>query len=194
MGEVAAKILAAGGAEITVSYSVGEADAQRVQGEIAAFGGRCEVLRYDVRSSAAPQLDRLASIPNQVYFMATPAISRPRHRGFTESRFQEFFAFYVVGFHDLCKELIRRQGRGLAIFYPSSIYVESRPPNMMEYAMAKACGEVLCADMQGFEKLGRILMRRLPRLLTDQTAAIIGPQSADPVDIMIPIVRELHAG
>lgn len=194
LGEVAAKILAAGGAQITVSYSVGEADARRVQGEIAAFGGRCDVLHYDVRSSAPPQLDQLGRAPNQVYFMATPAISRQRHAGFTEGRLQEFLAFYVVGFYDLCKELVRRQGRGLSIFYPSSVFVVSRPPNMMEYAMAKACGEVLCADMQEFEKLGRILMRRLPRLLTDQTAAIIGPRSADPVDIMLPIVRELHAG
>jgi hypothetical protein len=55
-------------------------------------------------------------------------------------------------------------------------------------------GEVLCADMQDFEKLRRIFVRRLPRLLTDQTATIIGPRATDPVDIMITIVRELHAG
>lgn len=108
--------------------------------------------------------------------------------------FQEFLAFYVVGFYELCKELVRRFGGGLSIFYPSSVFVDTRPQNMTEYAMAKACGEVLCADMQGFEKLGGILVRRLPRLLTDQTATIIGSQFADPVDVMIPIVRELHLG
>lgn len=193
LGEVAAKILAAGGAHTTVSYSVGEADARRVQGEITAFGSRCDVLHYDVRSSAPPQLNRLATDPSQVYFMATPAISRHRQMGFMESLLREFLAFYVVGFYDLCKELTQRYGRDLSIFYPSSVFVHNRPQNMMEYAMAKACGEVLCADMQRVEKLGRILVRRLPRLLTDQTAAIIGPPSTDPVDVMLPIVRELHA-
>jgi len=194
LGELAAKILASGGAHIAVTYSIGEADARRVQGEITAFGGRCDVLHYDVRSSALPQLNGLTTGPNQVYFMATPAISRHRVVSFTQSLFEEFLAFYVIGFYDLCNELVRRYGRGLSIFYPSSVFVDSRPQYMTEYAMAKACGEVLCADMQDIAKLGRILVRRLPRLRTDQTATIIGSQLADPVDVMIPIVRELHAG
>jgi acyl dehydratase len=194
LGELTAKILAVGGAHITVTYSVGEADARHVQEEIVAFGGRCDVLHYDVRSSSCPQLERLTTSPNQVYFMPTPAISRRRRTGFMQCLFQEFLSFYVVGFHDLCNELARRYGEGPSIFYPSSVFVDTRPQHMTEYAMAKACGEVLCADMQGFEKLGRILVRRLPRLLTDQTATILGSQSADPVDVMIPIVRELHAG
>jgi acyl dehydratase len=193
LGELVAKILAAGNAHTTITYAVGEADARHIQGEITAFGGRCEVLHYDVRSSAQAQLDRLTTTPNQVYFMATPAISRHKRVVFMKDLFQEFLSFYVKGFYDLCNELVGRYGRGLSFFYPSSMFVDARPRNMTEYAMAKACGEVLCTDMRDFEKLGRILVRRLPRLLTDQTATIVGAQSADPVDVMISIVRELHA-
>jgi hypothetical protein len=64
---------------------------------------------------------------------------------------------------------------------------------MTEYAMAKASGEVLCADLQSLGKLGRIVVRRLPRLPTDQTAAIFDTETVDPVDTIISVVREMQA-
>ncbi len=64
---------------------------------------------------------------------------------------------------------------------------------MTEYTMAKAAGEILCADMQAFEQFGPILVRRLPRLHTDQTATILQSARIDPVSIMLPLVRELNA-
>jgi hypothetical protein len=64
---------------------------------------------------------------------------------------------------------------------------------MTEYAMAKAAGEVLCADIQKFESPGRILVRRLPRLPTDQTASLVNITTAEPISVILPIVREIHA-
>jgi hypothetical protein len=61
---------------------------------------------------------------------------------------------------------------------------------MTEYAMAKAAGEVLCADMQSFESPGLILVRRLPRL---QTVSLLKIQTADAIDVMLPVVREVYA-
>ena len=63
---------------------------------------------------------------------------------------------------------------------------------MTEYAMAKAAGEVLCADMQSFERPGPILVRRLPRLSTDQTAALVQVELTDSIDVILPIIREVH--
>lgn len=64
---------------------------------------------------------------------------------------------------------------------------------MTEYTMAKAAGEVLCADIQSFESPGRILVRRLPRLPTDQTASLLKIETAEPISVILPLVREVYA-
>jgi len=193
LGELISKILAAGGGHVTLTYAVGEADAHRVQAEITAYGGRCDVIHYDVRLNASDQISRLSSYPSQVYYLPTPAISRRKSAFFSQQRFQEFLTFYVTGFYDLCRELRLRFGKELSILYPSSVYIDSRPDGMTEYAMAKAAGEVLCADIQTFEGPGRILVRRLPRLPTDQTASLMNTATAEPISVILPIVREVYA-
>src|SRR5271169_3645685 len=193
LGELIGKIVAVGGGHVTLTYSVGEADARRVQAEIIAYGGRCDVIHYDVRTNAREQISHLCSCPTQVYYLPTPVISRRRSATFSQQRFQEFLTFYVTAFYDLCRELRSKSERKISIFYPSSVYIDARPDGMTEYAMAKAAGEVLCADIQSFESPGRILVRRLPRLPTDQTASLLKLETADPMSVILPIVREVNA-
>jgi len=192
LGELISKIVAVGGGHVTLTYSVGEADARRVQAEIIAYGSRCDVIHYDVRQSARDQISRLSPYLSQVYYLPTPMISRRKSDLFNQQRFQEFLTFYVTGFSDLCRELSVKFGKELSIFYPSSVYIDSRPDGMTEYAMAKAAGEVLCADIQRFESPGRILVRRLPRLRTDQTASLMNMATAEPISVILPIVREIN--
>ena len=47
IGETTAKILAAGGADVTITYNSGEEDALKVERQISAGDGRCKILRYD---------------------------------------------------------------------------------------------------------------------------------------------------
>ncbi|WP_178130983.1 MaoC/PaaZ C-terminal domain-containing protein [Reyranella sp. CPCC 100927] len=194
LGELIGKILAVGGADLTLTYSVGEADAHGVQAQIAGHGGRCEIMRYDVRAAADGQLQSLERMPDQIYYMATPQIFRQSRSLFQQKYLDEFLAFYVSGFYDLHAALRQKYGTDFSMFYPSSIYVDTRPRDMTEYAMAKAAGELLCADMQAFERSGRIVMRRLPRLPTDQTASLVEERMADPIDLMVAIIREIQAG
>jgi acyl dehydratase len=193
LGELISKIVAVGGGRVTLTYSIGEADARRVQAEIIAYGGHCDVFHYDVRTNSSEQISHLSSCPTQVFYLPTPVISRRRSAVFNQQRFQEFLIFYVSGFYDLCKELRLRFDQKISIFYPSSVYVGARPVGMTEYTMAKAAGEVLCADIQSFENPGRILVRRLPRLPTDQTAMLLTVETPDPISVMLPIVREVCA-
>jgi acyl dehydratase len=193
LGELISKIVAVGGGHVTLTFSVGEADARRVQAEISAHGGRCDVIHYDVRANASEQLSHLSSCPNQVYYLPTPVIYRRRSTIFSQPRFQEFLTFYVTAFYDLYKELRSKIDREITIFYPSSVYVDARPDGMTEYTMAKAAGEILCADIQLFESPGRILVRRLPRLPTDQTASLLKAETADPISVILPIIREVCA-
>jgi acyl dehydratase len=193
IGELISKIVAVGGGHVTLTYSVGEADARRVQAEIIAYGGHCHVIRYDVRTNASEQISHLPFCPTQVFYLPTPVIYRRRSAVFSQNRFQEFLLFYVSAFYDLCRELKLKFGNKISIFYPSSVYIDDRPTGMTEYTMAKAAGEVLCADIQSFENPGRILVRRLPRLATDQTAMLLQVETSDPINVMLPIVREVCA-
>ena len=56
LGEVTAKLLAAGGAKVVISYRVGSAEAEAVAQDIRAAGGQCETLAYDAGRPAEPQL------------------------------------------------------------------------------------------------------------------------------------------
>ena len=149
LGELVARILAVGGAHVTITYAVGEADARRLRDEIVAFGGRCDIMRYDVRrQNAAEQLAQLKTAPAVLYYMATPMIFQRAIGAFSADRLQEFLTFSVTGFDSPVIDALRsKNGSAMAIFYPSSVSIDERPANMTEYTMAKAAGEILCADM-----------------------------------------------
>ena len=75
------------------------------------------------------------------------------------------------------------------MFYPSSVAVEKRPKGITEYAMAKAAGEILCADLMAAHRRLRIAAPRLPRIMTDQTATVPPVPAADPVETMLGLLR-----
>jgi hypothetical protein len=192
LGELTAKLLAAGGARVIATYAVGSAEAERVTEEIRAWGGHCDFIAYDVTKPARPQLQYLSAAPTHFYYFATPGIFRSKGGLYVAERFAEFRTYYVDAFYDLFMALREGAPDGLAAFYPSSIAVTARPTDMTEYSMAKAAGEVLCADIQAFLPGSRIVINRLPRLPTDQTATLLPTEAADPAAVMLPIVLEVQ--
>jgi NAD(P)-dependent dehydrogenase (short-subunit alcohol dehydrogenase family) len=190
LGAVTARAIAAGGGRVVLTYLVGERDARAVADELDP--ACCRVVRYDARTAAAPQLAELEWDPSQLYYFATPHIFRQKAGWWDAHRFAEFCAVYVDGFADVCAA-VHARGPSIAAFYPSSVAVDERPRDMTEYSMAKAAGEMLCADMNRFAPGVRVVVRRLPRVATDQTATLVAVASADPLDVMLPIVRDLHA-
>ena len=190
LGAVTARAIAAGGGRVIVTYLAGELDARAIASELDP--DRSRVLRYDARVPAAPQLAGLEWTISQLYYFATPQIFRQKARWWEPRRFAEFCDVYVNGFANVCAAL-RARGDAFGAFYPSSVAVDERPRDMTEYSMAKAAGEMLCADMNRFEPGVRVVVKRLPRIVTDQTAALVAVPSEDALDVMLPIVRELHA-
>ena len=142
--------------------------------DIREAGGAADTLRYDVRADPAPQLAPLhdaGTQPTHLCYFATPAINDRASATFSAERFARFTDFYVTGFDRLVAELrARRAGARLSILYPSSVAVSERPRGMTEYAMAKAAGEILGADLAAYQQDVRLTTIRLPRLATDQTA------------------------
>jgi NAD(P)-dependent dehydrogenase (short-subunit alcohol dehydrogenase family) len=192
LGELTAKLIASGGGRVLITWQTGKDDAERVAQEIRSAGGTCETLAYDASKPATEQLALLADTPTHAYYFATPAIFRSQSELFVRERLEEFLAIYVNGFWQLLQTLHARQPR-LSAFYPSSVSVTERPQGMTEYTMAKAAGEVLCADMNISLAPLHVTASRLPRLLTDQTASIAAAEIADPLETMLPVIREVQS-
>jgi hypothetical protein len=193
LGELTAKLIAAGGGAVTMTYAVGRDDAFEVQQQIRAGGGKCDVLRYDATLPASGQLAQLAAAPTSLYYFATTPIFLRKTKLFSPEIFQSFYRVYVEGFHEACAAALRDSLPGSSIFYPSSIAVEDRPLDLTEYAMAKAAGEILVADLARAKPEFRFVVERLPRMLTDQTATTMPVKSVAPLDVLLPIVRRMEA-
>jgi hypothetical protein len=137
-------------------------------------------------------LQALPVSPTHVYYFATPPIFRRRAGLFSAERFEEFNLFYVQGFAQLVEFGAANWSPSVTCFFPSSTALDETSANMTEYAMSKAAGETLCEYMNKQMRHVRIIVRRLPRLPTDQTASLLNKGAADPMTIMLPIVREVQ--
>jgi hypothetical protein len=178
IGELTAKILAAGGAEVIVAYNAGEDDARRVAREIVEGGGRASWQRFDVQAPPA-----LAAKPTHLYYFATPQITS--HKGaFSNALFGRYCAYYVGAFINTVQAV-----RPRAVFYPSSVYVEEMPAGFAEYALAKAAGEAACRYLAAGDGAPRVAIERLPRLPTDQTVSFGQSETADPVPVLLKALR-----
>jgi NAD(P)-dependent dehydrogenase (short-subunit alcohol dehydrogenase family) len=195
LGEVTAKACAAGGADVHITYATGRADAERVAGEIARHGATCAVHCLDVRDDVRAQLANIPVAPTHVYYFASGP-TRLRRTGFLDSGvLAGFVRFYTTGFFETCNTLLARaSGYRLRIFYPSCTAVSDATRGLAEYAMAKAAGEALCQNMNRHVSGAHVLCRRLPRMLTDQTASVFRAKSSPVLDVMLPIVNEMQTG
>lgn len=186
LGEVAAKLLALGGAAVKISYCQGKEDAGRIVADIVAGGGDAAAFRFD---ALKPETDFgvLEWAPTHLYYFATPYIVPGLKGAFSPPLFDRFCDFYVGGFMAAVNAF---RPAGLEkIFYPSTAMIDELPANLGEYAAAKAAGETLCAFLGKTGAL-KVHKPRLPRLSTDQTASVMPLARLDPVPVLL---RELRA-
>ena len=194
LGEVSAKIFAAAGAEVAITHRLGAADAERVAAEIRAGGGVCHTLAYDVLDPR-DGLEQLPEgwFPTHLCYFATPPIVLNPWSAWRQDLFERYGRFYVGGFQEAVHRAVALQPDGeperLAVFFPSTIFIDRPEPGTAEYAAAKAAGEAL----------GRHLAARLPgvvchaprldRLRTDQTGELPGERGgADPLRVLPPLL------
>ena len=192
LGELTAKLLAAGGGDVVVSYAQGLTDAQRVLQDVATAGaGSCETLALDLAQQDFSTLGVHGEL-DAVFFFATPRIFRKKADTFDLALFAEFTRFYLERFAQLCHWLEARPGvRPVKVYLPSTVFITERPKGMTEYAMAKAAAEVLADDLNRTLQRVRVVHTRLPRLATDQTASIMGVSVASNIDTLLPVVRQV---
>jgi hypothetical protein len=192
LGEVTAKLLAMGGANVVITYRVGRTEADAVVADIRVAGGICSALAYDAGKPAEPQLATLGEAPTHAYYFASHTIFRAQSTLFARARLDAFLDIYVDGFLDLA-QVLRARRSDVSLFYPSSEFVLERPRGMVEYAMAKAAGEALCSEMNLTWRPLHVTVERLPRLLTDQTASVIGSRFQPLAECLVPVVRKVQS-
>jgi hypothetical protein len=192
LGAATARLLAAGGAEVVVTYLVGKSEADALVADIRASQGDARAMRCDVLEDFEALAEPLRDATH-VYYFATPRITRQSAAVFSPAAFAEFTKVYVERFYALCMAA-GPAGRDLDVFYPSTVAVDERPRGMTEYAMSKAAGEMLCRDlMRAFPRLA-ITSPRVPRVLTDQTAIALPVRARSATEVMLPLLRAERPG
>lgn len=191
LGELTAKLLALGGADVVITYLVGARDAEGVAAEIREAGGSCRTMKLDMRLPIGPQLAGAPGQFSQLYYYATPQIFRKRSGLFSRSALEEYLTVYCSGFHELC-EALSGVGNALSAFNPSSTAIDERPKGAVEYVMAKSAAEILSAEIARSRPNVEVIFERLPRLLTDQTATVLPVESGNVVDLLLPIIERVQ--
>ena len=94
LGEVTAKILAAGGASVHLTYARSKHSAERVASEIREGGGTARFSEADILDKASIEqlVGATDSPPTHVFYFATPKIFTRKTALFEYERFREFCA------------------------------------------------------------------------------------------------------
>jgi hypothetical protein len=194
LGEITAKILAAGGGDVVITYASGLEDARKVMDEINNGGmSKCEMLKLDLTTDSFDSMGIDRNSLDAVYFFATPRIARKKAEIFEPRLFHEFCEMYVEKFYELCVYLEANTAeKKIRVYFPSSVFISERPKGMAEYAMAKSAAEVLIEEInRSFRKLS-VSYTRLPRLNTDQTSSILKISTESNLEALLPVVRSLN--
>lgn len=191
LGETVAKMLAAGGADVTLTYAQGRDDAERVSAEInARHADKSRTRRLDI---AAPEWGAVPFAEfDAIFIFATPRIGRKKAGLYASALLGEFIAAYADVLYELCLHIENLAlPQRIRVYAPSTVFIAERPEGFVEYAMAKAAMEVLIDEINRTFKRVSVLVTRLPRLSTDQTSSLLKVSTGDTIDALLPVVRAM---
>jgi len=194
LGAATALIVAAGGGRLLATFAAGRAEATALERDVEQAGHHVDFIRFDVVRDGPEGIAKACRRfqPTHVYYFATPRIFARRFDQYDPRRFNLFTDFYVSGFAAVC-EAAHASVPALRVLFPSTVALDGEPVrDLAEYVAAKAAGEALCRSLVESKAGLDIMIRRLPRVSTDQTASIIPFAAADAVAVMLPIVRAMH--
>lgn len=192
IGEVTAKILAAGGADVRITYNKGEHEATHVVNEILLNNGKAEKIRLNVVNE-----ESFSSIlsgnwsPTHCYYYATPFIFSGNKGVFSQALLEDFNAVYVSAFFNLVR-FLKNYGV-LNYFYPSTTAIEELPENMIEYTISKYSAKKARDFLISIYSPINIEMPKFPRMATDQTVSFLPVNNQDPVILTLSYLRAFNA-
>lgn len=194
IGEVTAKMVAAGGGFSVITYHRGQEDAARVVADIEAAGGVAKAIALDVNEPEPGIAELFAGDLNltHLYYFASRKIFVKKPGIFDASLFDDFARVYVHGLAKTLDAVRIRSKDTLTLFYPSSVAIDELTRGLEEYAAAKAAGEALAAMLSSRDSALVAHVERLPRILTDQTVSLVRAPAKRAEEVMLPILHFLH--
>lgn len=192
LGEVVAKTLLAGRAEVAITYALGEMEAKRIEADAASAGRRCTTRKLDLSHALGSDDQRWLGACGftHLYYFASPHIQR-NTGSWSPNLFAQFSRIYVHGLAEVFGALVGTRSVAstpLRVFYPSSVFLDTHESGFAEYCAAKSAGEELLCHLAPANK-AVVDCPRLPRLRTDQTSALIDAHLQDPAPVMLALVR-----
>jgi acyl dehydratase len=189
LGEYTAKLIAAGGGEVVLSYCSGQQDAAAVVADILENGARASSVLVDTCEAGWA-----ASWPmdfTHIYYFASPKIDAGSGE-FNQQLYATFRSIFVDALEELFG-VLKGATEKIHVFVPSSTYVSTSDPGFAEYIQAKTEMEDLCSRVAADNSNLAISMPRLPRLQTDQTAGPGSELFADTGEVLVPLLSEINA-
>jgi len=194
LGEVTAKLLAAGGARVLISYHIGSEEAHNIVEQIKNGGGDANCFEFNALQPDSLQKEKKSDViySTHLYYFPTPVIFQGKKNHFSQKLFQEFSNYYLTGFFNTF-QVFQNLGNGFrGIFYPSSTAIDELPNDMAEYVASKSAGEKLCSILAKKHPDINIYVPRLPRAATDQTNSILPSKREDPASLMLDKLRQFR--
>lgn len=194
LGEVTAKLLAAGGADVIITYNQGKVEAERIVEEIKSDKGSAVSTCLNVLTPEMFSIKNLIGKSDKkvsLYYFATPPIFVAAQGVFNLSLYDVFSNYYIKGFINVVEALSKDGVNISKILYPSTVAIDEMPSNMGEYAAVKAAGEQLCRFLEKTRSDLKVITPRLPRLATDQTASLFAVSNQDAVETILSNLRLL---
>jgi NAD(P)-dependent dehydrogenase (short-subunit alcohol dehydrogenase family) len=193
LGEAIVRCLAAGGADVCLTYHRGAADAERIIADTAGSAGRIVATALDVTTDAAPgQVIDLRwpfdAAPTHLYYLATPRM--PTVARFARADLDHMLRFYVDGLFAVTATVCQL-GAPIDVWVPSTSLL-SDGDGSAAYCMAKAAMEELCRRLPKMMPV-RVRTPRLPRIATDQTAGLTQLPAAPALDVALAELRAVAA-
>lgn len=189
LGEIIAKLLAAGGAKTIITFASGRQDAERVTNEISENGGDCSAIHYNVLDPATQITDCFGGDKiTHIYYLASPVIEKSEQPIWDGQLFEKFCSYYLTGLSSLltmCAKNQENKKSQLNIFIPSTVFLSEPLKGFAEYCAAKAATETFSQNLITIQPNWRVHAPRLPRMQTDQTSGIENRDSMEAANLIL---------
>jgi len=192
LGEVTAKLIAAGGGAVRLSYHRGAEEAGAIVREIEAFGGRASAFAYDLASPAPIDADPVGPVTH-LYCFAAPRIRAGAAGAFDADLFSRYVRVFAEGLSDAFYRVLPVAAPDLLLFHPSTIFIDEPEDGFEEYVAAKVAAEAVALGIGRRHPGVRVVNARLPRVATDQAQSLLPVTTVDPVEVMRNELRKLPA-
>lgn len=191
LGAAAAKILAAGGAQVNLTYALGGRDAHEVSKEISSYAGiDTKFYKFNLDTDELNSISDLINDANFILYFATPQINKCI-KSFDKKLFEKYFFYYVESITKLSSLIESSSSTKKIIFLPSTKFIDKRESGFVEYSLAKLAMEFVADSLSAKGTPAQFVYERLPELKTDQTSTFFSRNFEDTFSVLYPILKNI---